>query len=76
VPVVRPDELIHFPETAEGYVAKVRWYSFQFLVCITYQQHFFYAAPITRFNCIPSVYLHILIVRQPAVLTRHVGARY
>ncbi|KAK9809523.1 hypothetical protein WJX73_008638 [Symbiochloris irregularis] len=26
------DDLIEFPETAEGYVSKVRWYSFQFLM--------------------------------------------
>lgn len=29
---VKSGELIVFPETAEGYVDKVRWYSFQFLM--------------------------------------------
>ncbi|KAK9843259.1 hypothetical protein WJX74_009376 [Apatococcus lobatus] len=32
LPHVASGELIMFPETAEGYVSKVRWYSFQFLM--------------------------------------------
>ena len=32
---VESSELIEFPENEEGYLGKIRWYSFQFLMQVT-----------------------------------------